>query len=229
MVTVAESLLLTVLQGKLFIDDNNVRLIQYPLDKNLMPCLTVDTSVGDSIIWRNKYNVPIVEKDTRGHIINKKMQEAIVTQYETLVRLSIWCLKEKTRHNLIMQVEECFNKALADNYQYCTSYMNDTCPVKCLTEQEWYQLDKRAIKGQCPKPYDLPYENVWTRYNIELSSFNMSKAYSIDELTETKPLLRSIFDIRFVYTTEYIIGGKISEHIKNETRVGGYDSYDKKE
>lgn len=229
MVTVAESLLLTVLQGKLFIGEDNVRLIQYPLDKNLIPCLTVDTSVGDSILFRNKYNVPVVEKDTRGHIINKKMQEAIVTDWETFVRLSIWCLNEKTRYNLILQVEECFNKALADNHEYCTSYMNDTCPDKCLAEKEWYQLDKRAIKGQCPKPYDLPYENVWTRYNIDLSTFNMSKPYSMDELNETKPLLRSIFDIKFNYTTEYIIGGKISEHIKNETIVGGYDSYDKRE
>jgi hypothetical protein len=33
----------------------------------------------------------------------------------------------------------------------------------------------------------------------------------------------------FEYKTNYIIGGKISENIKNETTVGGCNSYDKKE
>ena len=161
--------------------------------------------IGTSILNSNKTNITF----------DGRRQEAIITEYEADLRLDIWALKETTRQTLINQITECFMKALSDHYTYCTSYNNGTC--ECIVENPEYQHDKRACKGQCPTPHDLPYENLWTKYNIDLASFTLTPAYDLDELNETEPVLRSRIDISFNYTDYYIIGGKTSQNIRNQT------------
>ena len=201
-----EHLILDILQGRLTdVNGESVRLIQTPPQYNNVPCLTIDNSAGTRTLNSNKTNISV----------DGRMQEAIWTLYETDLRIDIWALTEQTRQSLINQVQSCFNKALSDHYEYCTSYNNKTCD--CIVEQPEYAYDKRAVKKQCPHPEELPYENLWTKYHIDLASFTLTPAYDLDELNETKPILRSRIDISFNYTDYYIIGGKTSQSISNKT------------
>lgn len=200
-----EYFILDVLQGRLTVDDDSVRLIQAPPQYNNIPCLTIDNSVGSRVLQSNKRNITI----------NNTRQEAIETEYEADLRLDIWALTEKQRQSLINQVTECFYQALSDHYQYCTSYMNETC--ECIVDLPEYALDKRAIKKQCPVPDTYPYENLWTKHHIDQQTFTISTPYNLDELNETEPILRTRFDISFNYKDYYVIGGKISNNITNET------------
>ena len=201
-----EYFILDVLQGRLCdVNGESVRLIQAPPQYNNIPTITIDNSAGTSILNSNKTNITF----------DGRRQEAIITEYEADLRLDIWALKETTRQTLIQQITECFMKALSDHYTYCTSYNNGTC--ECIVETPEYAHDKRAIKKQCPTPHDLPYENLWTKYNIDPASFTLTPAYDLDELNETEPVLRSRIDISFNYTDYYIIGGKTSQNIRNQT------------
>ena len=206
-----EHFILSVLQGKLTdINGESVRLIQSPPQYNNIPCLTIDNSAGARILDSNKYNIKV----------DNRMQEAIITEYEIDLRLDIWALTEETRQTLINQVNTCFMKALSDHHEYCTSYQDGKCtPLDqdCLVDLNAYANDKRAIKKQCPKPQELPYENLWTRYHIDQSTFTLNPAYDLDELNETEPVLRSRFDISFNYKDCYVIGGKTSQDILNKT------------
>lgn len=200
-----EYFILDVLQGKLNVGGEPVRLIQAPPQYNNVPCLTIDNSAGTRTLNSNKSNI----------LVDNRMQEVIHTLYETDLRIDIWALTEQTRQSLINQVQLCFNKALSDHYEYCTSYNNKTC--ECIVEQPEYAHDKRAVKKQCPCPKELPYENLWTKYHIDITTFTLNPAYDIDELNETEPILRSRFDISFNYEDYYVIGGITSENILNKT------------
>ena len=205
-----ELFILDVLQGHLSVDGNEVRLIQSPPNYNAMPCLTIDNSAGARTLNSNKYNISV----------GNKMQEAIVTLYEIDLRLDIWALTEDTRQTLIEQVQTCFNKALSDHHEYCTSYNDGTCtPLEqeCLVDLPEYKTDKRAVKKQCPCPNELPYQNLWSKYHIDITTFTLNPAYDLDELNETEPVLRSRFDISFNYKDCYVIGGKTSQTISNKT------------
>lgn len=201
-----EFFILDVLQNKLTdVNGEPVRLIQAPPQYNNVPCLTIDNSAGTRTLNSNKTNISV----------DGRMQEAIWTLYETDLRIDIWALTEQTRQSLINQVQSCFNKALSDHYEYCTSYNNKTCD--CIVEQPEYANDKRAVKKQCPCPKELPYENLWTKYHIDITTFTLNPAYDIDKLNETEPILRSRFDISFNYEDYYVIGGITSENILNKT------------
>lgn len=198
-----EYFILDVLQGKLELDGEPVRLIQAPPNYNNIPCLTIDNSAGARTLNSNKYNIPT----------DDGMREAIVTEYEIDLRLDIWVLNEKDRQSLINQVNTLFYQALSDHYQYCTSYMNGEC--ECIVQD--YPDDKRGSKHQCPNPHDYPYENLWTKYDIDQSTFTINPAYDLDQLNETEPILRSRLDITFNYKDEYIIGGTNINKIQNQT------------
>lgn len=206
-----EYFILDVLQGRLSdVNGESVRLIQAPPQYNNIPCITVDNSAGTSILNSNKTNITF----------DGRRQEAIITEYEADLRLDIWALKETTRQTLINQINECFMKALSDHYEYCTSYNDGTCTPReadCLVDLPEYALDKRAVKKQCPCPNELPYQNLWSKHHIDMTTFTINPAYDLDELNETEPVLRSRFDISFNYKDCYIIGGKTSQDILNKT------------
>lgn len=199
-----ENFLLSILQGRLTdADGNSVRLIQHPPQYNNIPCLTVDNSAGAVILDRNKIN----------KLIDGEPQEVIETKYDIDIRLDIWALDESDRQTLIDQVQVCFFKAISDHYTYCTSYMDESCD--CVVNDSEYEFDKRASKGQCPCPNQLPYENLFTKYNIDLQTFNISLPYNLDELEESEAILRTRFNISFDWTDYYIIGGIVSESLSN--------------
>jgi hypothetical protein len=202
----AERFILDCLQGRLNDSDGNpVRLIQSPPQYNNMPTLTIDNSAGATILSRNKNNI----------LIDDEPKEVIETKFDIDIRLDIWALSEDDRQCLINQVQDCFFKALADHYTYCTSYMNDSCD--CVVGDSEYEFDKRACKGQCPCPNILPYENLFTKYNIDVQTFNISLPYNLDELEESEAILRSRFNISFDMTDYYVIGGITSKSVSNIT------------
>lgn len=196
-----EFFILDILQNKLYIDNDNVRLIQAPPQYNNIPCLTIDNSAGSSLLNQNKTNIKV----------NGEPTEVIESVYDVDIRIDIWCLNEDDRQSLIEQVQDCFLKAMSDHYTYCTAYMNDSC--ECVVNNTEYEFDKRASKKQCPCPHDLPYENLFTKYNIDLNTFNLSLPYDMDDLNEKEPILRSRFDLRFEFTDYYIIGGIVSDNL----------------
>ena len=199
-----ENFILSVLEGRLNdIEGNPVRLIQSPPQYNNIPCLTVDNSAGAVILDRNKIN----------KLINGEPQEVIETRYDIDIRLDIWALSEEDRQTLIDQVQVCFFKAISDHYTYCTAYMNESCD--CVVNDDEYEYDKRAVKGQCPLTNQLPYENLFTKYNIDVQTFNISLPYDLDELEETEAILRTRFNISFDWTDYYVIGGIVSESLSN--------------
>lgn len=199
-----EKFILDCLQGRLTDSEGNpVRLIQSPPQYNNMPCLTVDNSAGADILSQNKHNI----------IVDEEPMEVIETKYDIDIRLDIWALNENDRQALIDQVQICFFKAISDHYTYCTSYIDGSCD--CVVNDSEYELDKRAIKKQCPLPQTLPYENLFTKYNIDLQTFNLSLPYNLDELEETEAILRTRFNIRFDWTDYYIIGGLTSKSLSN--------------
>ena len=199
-----EKFILDCLQGKL--NDSGgqeVRLIQQPPQYNNIPCLTIDNSAGATILERNKRNIKI----------DGEAQEVIETKYEIDIRLDIWALDESDRQSLIDGVQVAFYKAISDNYIYCTSYMDESCD--CVVNDSEYENDKRASKGQCPCPHQLPYENLFTKYNIDIQTFNLSLPYNLDELEETEAILRTRFNISFDWIDYYVIGGIVSESVSN--------------
>lgn len=199
-----ENFILDVLQARLTDSEGNpVRLIQNPPAYNNMPTLTIDTSASNAVLERNKTNIQI----------DGEPQEVIETKYDIDIRLDIWCLDEDTRQTLIDQVQVCFFKAISDYYTYCTSYMDESCD--CVVNDSEYEFDKRAVKGQCPCPNQLPYENLFTKYNIDLQTFNISLPYDLDELEESEAILRTRFNISFDWTDYYVIGGIVSESLSN--------------
>ena len=199
-----ENFILDCLQGRLTDSEGNpVRLIQSPPQYNNIPCLTIDNSAGAVILDRNKIN----------KLIDGEPQEVIETKYDIDIRLDIWCLDEDTRQTLIDQLQVCFFKAISDHYTYCTAYMDGSC--ECVLENGEYELDKRGSKSQCPCPNQLPYENLFTKYNIDLQTFNISLPYDLDELEESEAILRTRFNISFDWTDYYIIGGITSKSLSN--------------
>lgn len=200
-----EKFVLDVLQGRLNDSTGNpVRLIQQPPQYNNIPTITIDNSAGAEILSQNRQNI----------IIDEEPQEVIETKYDIDIRLDIWALNEDDRQTLIDQVQVCFFKAISDHYTYCTSYMDGSCD--CVVNATEYELDKRAIKNQCPLPQTLPYENLFTKYNIDLQTFNLSLPYNLDELEETETILRTRFNIRFDWTDYYFIGGLVSKSLSNK-------------
>lgn len=202
-----ENFILEVLQGKLSDGaGNEVRLIQNPPNYNSMPILTIDNSAATILLNQNKTNI----------LIDGNPQEVIEKLYEADLRIDIWCLDEETRQILIDQVTLCFNRALSDYYHYCSNYCDGECSSlnrACLVDLPEYEHDKRAIKKQCPLPSYSRYENLFTKYNIDLQTFNMSLPYNLDELNEKEPILRSRFDLRFEFTDYHIIGGIVSNNL----------------
>lgn len=199
-----ENFVLDVLQGKLTDTEGNpVRLIQHPPQYNNIPCLTIDNSAGAVILDGNKIN----------RLIDGEPREVIETKYDIDIRLDIWALNEDDRQTLINQVRFCFFKAMSDHYTYCTAYMNGSC--ECVVENGEYETDKRGSKYQCPLPLNFPYENLFTKYNIDLQTFNISLPYDLDELEESEAILRTRFNISFDWTDYYIIGGITSKSLSN--------------
>jgi hypothetical protein len=196
------SALIHMLQGKIILEDNtDVRIIkrEYPIDKT--PCLTIDDSGGTAILQKK-----IIDKD---YLVDNEIipQQVIREQRSITLNLNVWCDTEDERDEITEVIQDIFYKLQSDYYQYCTQY-NDG---ECISLEDDCQVNPdtmRGVKCQCPRPKEYGYQNLFTKFDIIRSSFDVEPAFIQDDDTTTPITLRSIITISFMYYDYYNIGGK---------------------
>lgn len=207
------SALIHMLQGRVILKDNtDVRIIkrEYPIDKT--PCLTIDDSGGTALIQKK-----VIDKDclVKGEVIS---QQVIREQRSITLNLNVWCDSEDERDEITDKIGEVFYKVQSDYYEYCTQYDEGQCTAldaKCKVTTG----TMRGVKNQCPNPSEYGYQNLFNRFNIIRSSFDVEPPYTLDDLTTTPPIRRSIIKISFMYYDYYNIGGAITQNLTFDEEV----------
>ena len=191
-----------MLQGKIIqTNGTDVRIIkrEYPIDKT--PCITMDNSGGTEIIQKK-----IINKD---YLIDGETlsQQVIREQRRITINLHLWCDTEDDRDEITNIIRQVFYQIQSDYYTHCTMYSDGYCNSlkdDCRVDD----TSMRGVKGQCPKPVDYGYQNLFNRFDIIRSSFDVEPDYILDDNTTKPPTLRSIIPVTFMYYNYYNIGGK---------------------
>ncbi len=205
--------IIQMLQGKIILnDDRDVRIIkrEYPIDRT--PCITMDDSGGTGLIQKH-----ITNKD---YLIDGevKSQQVIREQRQITINLNVWCDDEDDRDEITDKILTTFYEIQSDYYTHCTNY-NDG---ECTGIGDDCQVDAgsfRGVKGQCPKPHEYGYRNLFTAFDIIRSSFDAEPTYILDDTTTQPPKRRSIIKVSFMYYTYHKIGGAITNNITFDEEV----------
>ena len=212
-------MLLTVLQGNVLLEDGTlVRVIKrdYPYDHT--PCITIDNSGGTSTINKNIINKDSVlpeshpQYDSR-HPDRMISQQMIREEHSISLNLNVWCNSQDEREEIINKISTIFYKIQSDHYSFCKQYHAGDCEYLDSECEALTVMNGRTAKHQCPYPEDYGYENVFTRFDIIRSSFNVEPAYDLDDTTVNPEVLRSIIRVSFSYYDYYTIGGAISQDL----------------
>lgn len=205
-----------ILRGNLVLDDKVVPVIKrnYPLDKT--PCVNIDDSASVITVDKKRYNI----KDNEG--VSK---EYLRVHRRTVLNIHCWIDSEQQREDLTNQINDLFNMAYLDNYQFCTQYNKETSEcanleTECPTITQGKHLYKSS-KQKCPQPLQYGYENIFTRYDLIKSKFDLRTPYSADIDTTKPPTLHSIYKLDCEYYDYTLIGGitpkKLVYYGKTET------------
>lgn len=201
-----------------------VRLRSYPYDET--PCITVDDSGGSIFINRDitneDYPLPNTHPQFDAESPFKKYPQQVLREVSTTtLNINVWCDNNPLqREELVKQVSLLFHQAQADYYKFCDNYRDGECAGcggPCIVELS--SSDKRGVKGQCPQPYLYGYKNIFTTYNLIRDSFFVDQPFSLDDLSETEPVLRSVFKLTTGYYVDHIIGGHVSTDLKADANV----------
>lgn len=194
--------ILYILRGNITLDGKTVPVIKrnYPLDKT--PCVNIDDSA--SVVTLNKW------------ICNLKDDENVKREYlrvhrRTVLNIHCWIDSEQQREDLTNQITNLFNMAYLDNYRFCTKYNKETCEcstlgIECPTVTQGKHLYKSS-KEKCPQPLEYGYENIFTKYDLIKSRFDLRTPYSADIDTTKPPTLHSIYKLDCEYYDYTLIGG----------------------
>lgn len=194
--------ILYILRGNITLDGKTVPVIKrnYPLDKT--PCVNIDDSA--SVVTLNKW------------ICNLKDDENVKREYlrvhrRTVLNIHCWIDSEQQREDLTNQITNLFNMAYLDNYRFCTKYDKETCEcstlgMECPTVTQGKHLYKSS-KEKCPQPLEYGYENIFTKYDLIKSRFDLRTPYSADIDTTKPPTLHSIYKLDCEYYDYTLIGG----------------------
>jgi hypothetical protein len=198
-----------ILRNNVVLDDKIVPVIKrnYPLDKT--PCINIDDSAS------------VVTVDKR--IYNKKNKDGEPRQYyrihrRTILNIHCWCDNENQRENLNNQITDLFNKAYLDYYCFCTHYDKGTQKCEsldriCPTISKEKHLYKSS-KGKCPQPLEYGYENIFTRFDLIKSRWDLQVPFSNDNTNTKPPTLHSIFRLNAEYYDYVEIGGITIKDLK---------------
>ena len=201
--------ILYILRGNITLDGKTVPVIKrnYPLDKT--PCVNIDDSA--SVVTLNKW------------ICNLKDDESVKREYlrvhrRTVLNIHCWIDSEQQREDLTNQITNLFNMAYLDNYRFCMKYNKETkeCETlnrECPTITQQKHLYK-SVKEKCPQPIEYGYENIFTRYDLIKSSFDLQTPYSADLDNTKPPTLHSIFKLNCEYYDYNMIGGITTKDLK---------------
>lgn len=208
--------MLYILQGKIILDDStDVRIVkrEYPIDKT--PCITIETSttsIQKHVIDKDcklPYNHPQYDSENPDKLVS---QQVIREECNVDVDLHIWCDDEESRDEIIPLISRLFYQVQSDYYKFCSNYHEGNCTY--LQESCKVNNDSmRGVKGQCPKPVEYHYENVFSKFDIIRNTFNVATAFDLDDLTTNPPIRRSIIRVSFSYYDYYVIGGAISQNL----------------
>lgn len=126
--------------------------------------------------------------------------EKIGKSYE--IWINIWCNNEEEREIITNQVRDCLFLCLNHHHKFCVNY--DKTTKNCLyTEETCSALTDtgfRGLRGQCSKPYDNKYCNLFTKNGIKRNTIQIGADYEKDEYNHKPPLKRTIIEINFDYT-----------------------------
>lgn len=195
----------------------------YPYDTT--PCITIDDSGSSAFMERHIENVkyPLSTEHPQydpEDPFKRVPQQVLREVYYAVVNVNVWCDDEFMREDLNNQVELLVRQAQSDYYKFCDNYREGECAGSgghCMTLLK--SVDKRGVKGQCPNPELYGYSNVFTTYNLIRASFIVDQPFSLDDLSKTEPVLRSVFKVRTGYFVDHIIGGLVSQDLTSETLV----------
>lgn len=195
----------------------------YPMDET--PCITIDDSGGSAFIERyvTQEEYPLDNSHPQFDVedpFHKYPQQVLRELHQATISVNVWCDDEFMREDLNNQVDLLFHQAQADYYKFCDNYREGECAGcdgNCMVE--YSKTNIRGVKGQCPNPELYGYKNIFTTYNLIRSSFIVEQPFTLDDLSKTEPVLRSVFRVRTGYYTDHIIGGLISQNLKSETTV----------
>ena len=216
-----------VLFDNVYYNDEIVPVIKrtYPYDKT--PCITIDDSGGSAFMERyitnEYYPLPTSHPQFDPEEPFRKVSQQVLRElHQATISINVWCDDEFMREDLIKQVDLLFHQAQSDYYKFCTNYCDGECAHTqgpCIVPLS--QDHQRSVKGQCPKPELYNYENIFTAYNLDRASFIVEQPFSLDDLSRTEPVLRSVFRVRTAYYTDHIIGGHITERmvLDNDTVI----------
>lgn len=207
-----------MLQGRVILeDDTDVRIVkrEYPIDKT--PCITIDNSSGTASIQKH-----VIDKDCKlpsthpqydeDHPDKLVSQQVIREERNITLDLNIWCDDEDSRDEITNLISKLFFQVQSDYYKFCSNYNNGDCSY-LDTQCKVTDSTMRGVKGQCPKPHDYHYENVFSKFDIIRNTFDVAPAFDLDDLTTNPPIRRSIIRVSFSYYDYYVIGGAISQNL----------------
>ena len=209
--------IIRILQGKVILrDGTDVRVVkrEYPIDKT--PCITIDNSSGTAVIQKNitnkEYIIPSNHPQYDSQNPSKKISQQVIREERNItLELNVWCDNEDQREEICDKIRELFYKVQADHYTYCANYNSGNCTYLKTTCK--VDTSPRGIKGQCPKPREYHYKNIFTIFDIIRATFDVAPSYILDDLTTTPPTLRSIITVSFSYYDYYNIGGGANKGI----------------
>ena len=202
-------MILYVLRGNVTLEGKTVPVIKrnYPLDKT--PCINIDDSASVVTVNKRIYNLKNAEGEKR---------EYLRVRHRTLLNIHCWMDTEQQREDMTNQVTNLFNMAYLDNYHFCMNYDKET--MNCSTlNQECPAINKgkhlyKSSKNKCPQPIEYGYENIFTRYDLIKSSFDLQTPFSADIDTTKPPTLHSIFRMNCEYYDYIEIGGITIKDLK---------------
>ena len=206
--------LIKILQGRVILDDStDVRIIKrgYPKDKT--PCLTIDNSSGTALINKHIIDMDMIMPSSHPQYDAenpyKSISQQVIREERSInLDLNIWCDDEIQRDEITNKITKIFNQVQSDYYTFCQQYVNGMC--KYLNEE--CKVDNttiRGVKGQCPKPTEYNYQNIFKQYDIIRPSFDVTPPHISDDFSTNPPVLRSIMRISFSYYDYYNIGGAV--------------------
>ena len=194
--------ILYILRGNIIIDDKVVPVIKrnYPLDKT--PCINIDDSASVTTTDKKIYNI----KDKEGI-----PHQYLRTRHRTILNIHCWIDNENQREQITAQVTDLFTKAYLDHYQFCTQYDKETGQCNtlqtiCPATEDGKHLYKSS-KQKCPQPKKYGYENIYTKYDLIKSTWDLQTPYSNDNTNTKPPTLHSIVRLNTEYYNYTLIGG----------------------
>ena len=196
-----------ILRGNITLDGNTVPVIKrnYPLDKT--PCINIDDSA--STVTVNK----IIYNKTIGDV----KKECFRLHRRTVLNIHLWCDTEQQREDLSNQIITLFNKAYLDNYMFCTQYDKETHNCNKLGTECPSRLDSKHLykssKDKCPQPLEYGYENIFTKYDLIKSRWDLQVPFSNDNTNTKPPTLHNVFRLNAEYYDYVEIGGITSNNL----------------